>query len=141
MYTSALRESSQGSKGNQMIIYIIIMKVIGTTRVVHCKKEPFDVYIGTPSKWGNPFKIGKDGSWEELIQKYRHWILANPGLMAQAPSELKGKKLGCWCKPNACHGDVLIELADETIWISYVIALQEILSLLFLGIWPVIVMT
>jgi Domain of unknown function (DUF4326) len=35
--------------------------------------------------------------------------------MAQAPSELKGKKLGCWCKPNACHGNVLIELADETI--------------------------
>jgi hypothetical protein len=34
-------------------------------------------------------------------------------LMAQLPSELKGKKLGCWCKPNACHGDVLAELADD----------------------------
>ena len=84
-----------------------------TTRVVHCKKEPFDIYIGRPSKWGNPFRIGKDGSREDVIQKYRDWILANSNLMALLPLELKGKTLGCWCKPNACHGDVLAELADE----------------------------
>lgn len=91
-----------------------MIMVDNETRVVHCKKEPFDVYIGRPSKWGNPFKIGKDGSREEVIQKYRHWILANPVLVAQLPTELKGKRLGCWCKPYACHGDVLVELADET---------------------------
>ncbi len=84
-----------------------------TTRVVHCKKEPFDIYIGRPSKWGNPFRIGKDGSREDVIRKYRDWILVNSNLMAQLPLELKGKTLGCWCKPNACHGDVLAELADE----------------------------
>jgi Domain of unknown function (DUF4326) len=89
------------------------------TRVVHCKNEPFDVYIGRPSKWGNPFRIGKDGSREDVLEKYRHWILANPSLMARLRSELKGKTLGCWCKPNACHGDVLAELADKTGWISY----------------------
>ena len=77
------------------------------------RKEPFDIYIGRPSKWGNPFRIGKDGSREDVIQKYRDWILANSNLMAQLPLELKGKTLGCWCKPNACHGDVLAELADE----------------------------
>jgi len=76
--------------------------------------EPFDVYIGRPSKWGNPFKIGKDGSREEVIQKYRQWILDNPTLIAQLATELKGKTLGCWCKPNTCHGDVLAELADQT---------------------------
>lgn len=85
-----------------------------TTRVVHCKKEPFDVYIGRPSKWGNPFKIGKDGSREDVIAKYRQWILANPELIAKLPSELKGRMLGCWCRPNSCHGDVLAELADKT---------------------------
>ncbi|MDQ5843653.1 MAG: DUF4326 domain-containing protein [Thermoproteota archaeon] len=42
---------------------------VSNTRVVHCKVEPFDVYIGRPSKWGNPFKIGKDGSREEVIQR------------------------------------------------------------------------
>lgn len=43
-------------------------------RVVHCKKEPYDVYIGRPSKWGNPFVIGKDGTREEVIAKYAEWI-------------------------------------------------------------------
>jgi Domain of unknown function (DUF4326) len=66
---------------------------VSRTRVVHCKKEPFDVYIGRPSKWVDPFKIGKDGSREEVIQKYRHWILAKPVLVAQLSTELKGKKL------------------------------------------------
>jgi Domain of unknown function (DUF4326) len=87
---------------------------VSNTRVVHCKVEPFDVYIGRPSKWGNPFKIGEDGSREEVIQKYRQWILDNPTLIAQLATELKGKTLGCWCKPNTCHGDVLAELADQT---------------------------
>jgi hypothetical protein len=64
---------------------------------------------------GHPFKTGKDGSREEVIQKYRQWILANPTLIAQLGRELKGKTLGCWCKPNACHGDILAELADRTV--------------------------
>ena len=41
------------------------------TDVVHCKKAPFDVYIGRPSKWGNPYSIGPDGTREEVIEKYR----------------------------------------------------------------------
>ena len=87
--------------------------IAGKTWVVCCKKEPYDVYIGRPSKWGNPFKIGKDGSRQEVIHKYRIWILANPQLVKQIHSELRGKTLGCWCKPEACHGDVLAELADK----------------------------
>jgi hypothetical protein len=83
------------------------------TRIVHCKKEPYDVYIGRPSKWGNPFKIGRDGSRHEVIRKYRDMIIVNTELITQLPSELKGKVLGCWCKPDACHGDVLAELADK----------------------------
>jgi hypothetical protein len=81
-------------------------------RVVHCKKSRYDVYIGRPSKWGNPFEIGKDGTREEVIEKYREWIIKKPALM-NALSELKGKVLGCWCSPKACHGDVLVELSDE----------------------------
>lgn len=81
------------------------------TRVVHCKRERHDVYIGRPSKWGNPFVIGKDGDRDEVIRKYREWIKTQPELLAALP-ELKGKALGCWCSPRACHGDVLAELAD-----------------------------
>jgi hypothetical protein len=80
--------------------------------VVHCKKDTYDVYIGRPSKWGNPFTIGKDGDRDEVIRKYKEWIVTQPNLM-RSLHELKGKTLGCWCKPNACHGDVLVELSKE----------------------------
>ena len=81
------------------------------TRVVHCKKSPFDIYIGRPGIWGNPFNITASRSREEVIRMYRKWIEARPHLLRRLP-ELKGKTLGCWCKPQACHGDVLAELAD-----------------------------
>jgi len=83
-------------------------------KVVHCKKEKYDIYIGRPSKWGNPFQIGKDGTREQVIEKYREYILNNPYLLSCLP-ELKGKVLGCWCKPMACHGDVLKELATNSL--------------------------
>ena len=82
------------------------------THVVHKSKSPFDVYIGRPSKWGNPFEIGKDGTRAEVIEKYREWILTQPDLLSQL-NELKGKTLGCWCSPSPCHGDVLVELIDK----------------------------
>jgi hypothetical protein len=81
-------------------------------QVVHCKKAPFDVYIGRPSKWGNPFSIGKDGSRDEVIAKYEAWILTQPDLLSQL-HELKGRVLGCWCAPKSCHGSVLVKLAEE----------------------------
>lgn len=80
--------------------------------VVHCKKKPYDIYIGRGSKWGNPFVIGKDGNREEVIEKYRKWIKTQPKLLKALP-ELKGKVLGCWCFPKACHGDVLLELIEN----------------------------
>lgn len=84
-----------------------------TKRVVHCRRASFDVYIGRPSKWGNPFVIGRDGDREEVIDQYRAWVQRQPELMA-ALGELKEKTLGCWCAPNACHGDVLIELSEQS---------------------------
>lgn len=87
--------------------------------VVHCKRAPFDVYIGRPSKWGNPFSHlnGTAAKWkvatrEEAIKKYEEWLLSNSKLLADL-HELLGKTLGCWCKPKPCHGDVLIKLCDE----------------------------
>ena len=82
------------------------------TLVVHCKKEPYDVYIGRPSKWGNPYEIGKDGSREDVIIKYMDWLLTRPDLLISI-HELKGKVLGCWCKPNPCHGDILADIANK----------------------------
>ena len=82
-------------------------------RVVHCKRSSYDVYIGRPGPWGNPFEIGKDGTRAEVIEKYRQWLDTKPELITQAKHELRGKTLGCWCAPNPCHGDVLLEIANE----------------------------
>jgi hypothetical protein len=70
------------------------------------------VYIGRPSKWGKPFVIDKDGTREEVVHRYEHeHLAARPDLMADLP-ELRGKDLACWCAPKACHGDVLLRLAN-----------------------------
>lgn len=90
------------------------------TTVVHCREKPYDIYIGRPSKWGNPFThTGSDvagtivvASREEAINRYEEWIQDQPELLADL-HELKGRVLGCWCKPRACHGDVLARLAEE----------------------------
>jgi len=80
-------------------------------KIVHCKKSSFDVYIGRPSKWGNPFVIGKHGSRETVIAKYRKWLLGQKHLLADLP-ELRGKVLGCWCDPLPCHGQTLLDLLN-----------------------------
>lgn len=71
------------------------------------------VYIGRPSPWGNPFEIGKDGTREEVIQMYRDWLFAQPTFVARVKRELAGKNLVCWCSPQACHGEVLLEVANN----------------------------
>ena len=73
-------------------------------------------YIGRPSKFGNPFEIGKN-SWlrEDVIRLYEEQLLALP-FLDDFLSELRGKDVVCWCKPTqACHGDVLLRLANREI--------------------------
>ncbi len=81
--------------------------------VVHCKKSEYDVYCGRPSKWGNPFEVGVDGTRAEVIQKYERWIVTQPELMSSL-HELKDKVLGCWCAPQRCHCEVLVRLSAVT---------------------------
>lgn len=87
--------------------------------VKHVSKSDYDVYVGRGpdpktgiiGRWGNPFVVGKDGTRAEVIRKYREWIVTQPDLMEALP-ELKGLRLGCWCRPKSCHGEVLAELAN-----------------------------
>jgi hypothetical protein len=89
------------------------------TKIVHCKKEKYDVYIGRPSKWGNPYShiFGKGipvKNREEAIQRYKDFITEGAGChLLRDLHELKDKILGCWCPPLPCHGDVLIELIES----------------------------
>jgi hypothetical protein len=82
------------------------------TVVANLLRERFDVYIGRGSKWRNPFRIGVHGNREEVIRKYKDYLLSKPELMGSL-EELRGKVLGCFCKPKPCHGDVLVELLDS----------------------------
>jgi hypothetical protein len=97
------------------------------TRVVNVKTgAPYTVYIGrangryrlSQSKWHNPFKIGQDGTRDEVLARYRVYLLSRPDLLAQL-GELRSQTLGCWCAPVGgfqsqllCHGQILAVLAD-----------------------------
>lgn len=87
-----------------------------TTTVIHVRDySPGDVYIGRAnryfeqSKWHNPYRIGVDGTREQVLLKYFFYILTRPDLLS-ALEELRGKRLACWCRPKQCHGDILIAL-------------------------------
>lgn len=92
------------------------------TTVVHNLHDDFDVYIGravpehglAASKWGNPFVMAdeSDAERERALAAYREWVVTQSDLM-DSLEELRGRRLGCWCAPNRCHGDVLIELLDS----------------------------
>ena len=67
------------------------------------------------SPFCNPFKIGKDGEREDVLNKYRQHLIKmlNEGTITiDQLLELKGKNLGCWCAPEPCHGDILVEFID-----------------------------
>lgn len=90
---------------------------MGLTSVVHISKFQYDVYIGRPSIWGNPFEIGKDGTRSEVIEKYKEYILGNQELLDLLPS-LSDKILGCFCSPKRCHGDIIADLVNKLEYIA-----------------------
>lgn len=95
--------------------------------IVHCKRANYDYYIGRPSRYGNPWVIGKDGTRKEVIEKYEKWLRTGENFgnsaatkqkraeIMQNLGELDGKVLGCWCDwpRENCHGSVLISLVAE----------------------------
>ena len=93
------------------------------TRIVNVSCEAYDVFIGRPSRWGNPFSIGIDGNRKEVIEKYERWLNGE----IEAPKHhhwyipptkeeiltLRGKTLGCFCKPKDCHGDIFLKIIEK----------------------------
>lgn len=86
--------------------------------VVNKYKEDYDVYIGRGSVWGNPYTHIPSGTKaefvvstrEESIEKYKSylWKLIKSGtITTKMLRGLDGKRLGCFCKPKSCHGDVI----------------------------------
>lgn len=95
--------------------------------VVHCRRAPFDVYIGRDNPrlglrgvgFGNPFSHRapshaefRVATREEAIERFEAWVLEQPELLERIKRELNGKILGCWCVPLPCHGWVLARIAN-----------------------------
>lgn len=91
--------------------------------VVHFAHHYCDVYVGRPSKFGNPFRVGVDGTRSEVIAMYENWLISQPILLRDVCRELRGKILGCHCSPRECHADVLARIANN--W-QMVLPLEEI---------------
>ena len=93
--------------------------------VVHCKRDKFDVYIGRPGPWGNPFthlQTDTKAKWivssrDESIEAFECWVESRSDpeslWIAENVGTLRGKVLGCWCSPKRCHGEVLLKLANR----------------------------
>ena len=85
-------------------------------KIVDCRKEIYDVYIGRPSIFGNPFTKGKR---TDLIARYEKYFLMRvkiDPLFREEVLKLRGKTLGCFCAPRPCHGQIIIDWleANET---------------------------
>lgn len=81
--------------------------------VVHYREDEYDVHIGRgDGPWGNPYRIGMDGTRAEVIEWFEKYLLESPKLLKQLP-KLKGKILGCYCAPKPCHGEVLAKYANN----------------------------
>lgn len=110
-----LRKSSVSTNVQKVLI----------TRVVNITKDPvynnkvnteFFEYIGRGSQWGNPYPIGENGDdRNEVLRKYKydfdHDNFVNVNKLDML--ELSGKRLGCFCKPFDCHGDIIADFLNS----------------------------
>ena len=82
-------------------------------------KNPNNIYIGRKtklleeSKWHNPFRFTNENSRRIAVNKFERDIRSNTDLLKDI-QQLRGKTLGCWCKPKACHGNVILKLIQES---------------------------
>lgn len=100
------------------------------TQVVNLRTSGYDVYLGRPKAgqhwgFGNPFMTGRDGNRDAVIEKFEQWLLhgrtfncvdateSRRQWMLDNLHKLKGKRIGCFCSPKACHGDVLARIESD----------------------------
>lgn len=97
--------------------------VVSKKQPVSSYPEGVVYYVGRPTPLGNPFEIGKDGTREEIIAKYKTWLLwqmnsDNPFVIMEINNiakiaNMRNVNLQCWCAPEACHADVIKHVIEE----------------------------
>lgn len=87
--------------------------------------KDYDIRVDRATRWGNPFKLGRDGNRQEVVTKYYEWLqrqVASGAIGLRTLAALDGKRLGCWCAPRACHADVLTGMAA---WAAHELKAKE----------------
>jgi len=85
------------------------------TKLVNRKIDYEDIYIGRGSPFGNPYIEGKDGTRKEVIEKYRDWFykrINKKPRFKRAVEALRGRRIGCYCVPKPCHGQIIVEYLE-----------------------------
>jgi hypothetical protein len=122
----------QHEHGDTKVVNVKVQYIrkLGYNNLKEWVEDPKNVYIGrqgvvfvdkqrypkTGSVFANPFKINKDGDRYDVLEKYKVYMIDKLNKSPELVKELKklrGKNLGCWCHPEPCHGDVLLELLDK----------------------------
>jgi hypothetical protein len=98
----ALRKKMQNGE-----TVVVSLRGLHANLIAWAETEGLYVRIDRRTDWGNPFEMPDDGGRDEVIAKYRTYYLPHKVLLQARLPELAGKALGCWCSPEACHGDVL----------------------------------
>lgn len=89
--------------------------------VVNLRRDGYDVYIGRAGHgkngyFGNPFLVGRDGDRVEVLEKYKEYFyfkIRTDREFVKRLLKLKGKRLGCFCKPALCHGDIIAKWVNK----------------------------
>lgn len=90
------------------------MSLAAVVNLRGCQDNTNVVVIDRTTRWGNPFRIGRDGSRADVIEKYKQWLwkqVQSKRILLRDLAELHGRTLGCHCAPLPCHGDVLARAA------------------------------
>lgn len=113
-----------------------IKEVAAYTRVVHCKRHPYNVYGARPGPFGNPFshKVGTRAQYlvasrDEAIERHEEWFLSNPELIERVKREMTGKVIGCWCAPKRCHCDIYARVCNEAAGLTDTTGTHHVLTI------------
>lgn len=87
-------------------------KVINIRNASTRSQHPGWIYGGRGSSLGNPFIVGRDGTRDQVCDKYQAWVITNPAILAEIDKIKPGSVLGCYCKPHRCHLDWVAERID-----------------------------
>lgn len=95
------------------------------TRIVNLRLEKYDVYIGRAGKghdgyFGNPIRLEDESQRVWVLQQYERYFLErllSDSVFRRRVYGLKGKTLGCFCKPKLCHGDIIVDYLENEKWL------------------------